>query len=381
MKQNVVIIQRIFSNYRKAIYDRLIEKINLTVLHGENNSGIKTIESRYSERVKVWFYGKNDTQVYINSIKKLSEIHPAVVIYEFAIGIISLPITLVWCRLKKVKFILWSHGYNRKKGFNPHNTFADKYRLWLMRKADAVLLYGHSDKKLLSAYIDPEKIFVAKNTLDTDKLSRIYKALVIEGRCNLKKRLAFGAKYNIIYIGRLLKEKQPEILIKMVDDLSFEIASNLNIHYVGNGPARTELEQLAALNPIYKNMVKFHGEIYDDQQTGELLYASDIMILPGEIGLSVNHALLFQCPVITFEKNESGPWHGPEEDYVITNITGYKIKEHTSNAIAYTVNQYLGNADLQASMRNKIDLFGRTEILIENMISGFFDCINYVIER
>jgi glycosyltransferase involved in cell wall biosynthesis len=378
MKQKIVIIQRIFSSYRKAVYDKLQQKTDLTILHGDNNSGIKTVETGYSSKVKVKSYGKNDTQVYINAFKKLKEIKPLIVIHEFAVGIISLPLTLIWCRVNKAKFVLWSHGYNRKKGFNPKNNIADKYRLWLIKKADSLILYGDSDKKLLSAYINPEKIFVAKNTLDTDTLLKIHRMLVTEGRDEVKKRLHFIAKYNIIYIGRLLKEKLPDLLIKMIDDLSPEVKNSLCIHYVGDGPARADLEELINSNLSYKNSVKFHGKVYDDERTGELLYAADIMILPGEIGLSVNHALIFQCPVFTFEKNESGPWHGPEEDYIINGLTGYKVKEQTSSELGRTVDQYLKDTGLQRSMRDKIEVFVKKELLVENMVGGISDCINYV---
>ena len=72
------------------------------------------------------------------------------------------------------------------------------------------------------------------------------------------------------------------------------------------------------------NNVVFHGAIHDDVKTGEILFACDMMVMPGYLGLSVNHAFCFDCPVMSFEQQKNGPFHSPEVEYVINNKTGFR---------------------------------------------------------
>ena len=50
----------------------------------------------------------------------------------------------------------------------------DKLALFIMRMADAVLLYSNSARSELGRLLEPSKIFVAPNTIDTRLLSEIY---------------------------------------------------------------------------------------------------------------------------------------------------------------------------------------------------------------
>ena len=77
--------------------------------------------------------------------------------------------------------------------------------------------------------------------------------------------------------------------------------TKLGVHFVGDGPFLNELKAIAKQKGVEQN-VFFHGSIHDDEKTGAMLYASDMMVMPGYVGLSVNHALNFDCPITTFEQ-------------------------------------------------------------------------------
>jgi glycosyltransferase involved in cell wall biosynthesis len=238
-------------------------------------------------------------------------------------------------------------------------------------------LYGDRDKNVLSRYIDPAKIFVAKNTLDTDRLFGIKKQLEEEGRDAVKHRLGFAKKFNFVFIGRLLTEKLPQCLVEMVDYLPSSITDHLTIHFVGDGPARKVLKT-EIRKKDQEDLFTFHGSVHDDQLTGSILFAADIMILPGEVGLSVNHAFCFDCPVVTFERKDNGPFHGPEEEYIINGVTGYKIKDHSAEAIAKIITFYLSNTELQNEIRNNVNHYVQTQLSIANMVEGVVKGLNYV---
>ena len=80
---------------------------------------------------------------------------------------------ILFSKIFKFKLVFWSHGYNRKKGFDPKRSVPDKLRVYCLRSSDAVILYGENDKKLLSNYIDKNKIFVAYNTFINFSVSKV----------------------------------------------------------------------------------------------------------------------------------------------------------------------------------------------------------------
>lgn len=374
------LICRIFSDYRKPIYDILSIKYDFTILHTTNKSGINQVTAPYSIKIKSFDFSKKETGTFLFILDYLDIIKPKVVIYEFAVGILSIYTTYLKCKVRNIKFILYSHGYNRKYGFYPQKKWLDKLRLYLMKKADAVIVYGQYDKKIISNYIDSSKIFVAQNTLDTTKLLSIKKQLISEGKSNLKTRLGFKNKFNLVFIGRLLKDKNPNIVIDALYTLISAFKLDIALHYIGDGEQLTFLKEKVE-NLCLNTFVTFHGSIHDDFRTGEILYASDMMVMPGYLGLSINHAFCFDCPVLSFEKQITGPFHSPEVEYVIHDQTGFLLKEQSSNCIALTLNQYFNQPEKQLIFKENIRNMVSEVFPIEKMIKGFDDAIDYVLRN
>lgn len=376
----VLLISRVFSNYRKPIYDVLNKDLNFSILHSDNNSGIKQVLTEYSVKIKALNFSKKETGTYLFIRKYLMQLRPQVVIHEFAIGIISLPIAFIQCRLQGVKFILYSHGYNRKTGFHPESSFLDRVRLFFLKHSDAIIVYGQFDKKLLGNYIDGQKIFVAQNTLNTEGLIKLREQFEQEGKERLKQRIGFLRRFNLIFIGRLLADKQPLLVLDAVQRLVFELGLDVVLHYVGNGAELVALQERTILLGLQHHVI-FHGAVHDDVKTGELLFASDMMVMPGYLGLSVNHAFCFDCPVLSFEQQEHGPFHSPEVEYVIDGSTGYLLAHHSAEAIANALNTYLKDSVLQMQFKQHIRNMVVEVFPVEKMVKGFEDAINYVLDK
>lgn len=376
MKKKVMIVQRIFTHYRKAVFDLLALQKDILLLHSRNDSGIKQIKADYSKEVKGIQFGKKDTAVFLRLFTSIFKYKPGIIIHEFAIGIVSLFFVMILCKIMRIKLILWSHGYDRKKGFYPGMSTGDKIRLMYLKAADAVLLYGENDKQLLSEYIDPGKIFVAWNTFDTKALIDIKNALIEEGRDNVKKRLGFTHTYNLIYIGRLLPSKHPAMLIQIYEQLKESFNNDIGIHIVGDGPLYGELKEYCDTHN-YRDNVFFHGAVFDDEMNGEMLFASDLMVLPGALGLSINHSFCFDIPVVSFEKGEKGPFHGPEVDYVVHGKTGYLAKNYDIENMTNLIYNYLKNVDLQVTIKRNIKDFMEHECTLDRMVNGMIRCIEY----
>ena len=374
----LVIIQRIFPEYQKPVFDAIYREIDFTLLHSSDRSGIKQSLSPYATVIRKWKYGKRDTQLFLNVFGYIKENKPKVIVHELAIGILSLPFVLLARRIWGYKVIIWGHSYNRKIGFDTRKNLSDKYRLWLHKKADAIITYSNSEKEeLIKNKIESNKIFPALNTLDTNKYLPIRNRLQVIGKNNVKSELGFRHQFNLIFIGRLYEDKWPQYAIEVLNILVKKRSLSIGLHLVGSGKIEKALMEYSQKNDLQNN-VFFHGEVYDDEWTGKLLYASDMMIMPGCVGLSVNHAFCFDCPVITFKSKGLVPAHGPEIEYIIDGQTGFIAKHRNIEDMAEMIFKYLNDHSLQEEMKIQIRNMIENICPVEKLVTGVINAIKYV---
>ena len=377
MRKTVLFIERIFSFYRKPILDQIYEKVDYKLLSGSNNSGIKTLQTEYSESVPSIQYAKNDTCVLLFPSGKIMKYRPKVVISDFAMGMLNLPLIILMCKLLGIKFAFWSHGYNRKTGFHPESSWSDKYRLWILKWVDANIVYSQSDKQYLSKYLDPDKIFVAQNTLDTPTLNAIRDRLAQEGKAAIKERLGIKHDFNILFIGRLLASKKPDLLLDVYEILKNQYQTTIGVHFIGSGERYDAIKERIESNFDASDFY-LYGAIHDNEKSGELLFASDLMVLPGAAGLSINHAFCFDCPVVSFAAHHWNPAHGPEIEYLINEETGFLVENHTAEELASVIYKFINSETLQEKFRTNIRHQVENVFPIEKMVEGVVDCVHYL---
>lgn len=376
--KEIVIIQRIFPEYQKPIFDAIHKKIDFALLHSNDKSGIKQVDSPYSVQIKKWQYGKGETHLFLMVFGYIKRNKPQIIIHELAVGILSLLLVMLRRKIRGYKFVLWGHTYNRKIGFNPKKNLSDKYRLWLQKKADAIITYSNSEKEeLINCGIDRNKIFPALNTVATDKYLPIRNNFEKIGEENIKQNLGFTQKFNLIFIGRLYEDKWPQSAIEVLGVLLKKHSLSVALHFVGSGVMEKSLLEYSKKNGLHNN-VFFHGNIYDEYKSGELLFASDMMIMPGCVGLSVNHAFCFDCPVITFETNNHIPAHGPEIEYIVHGKTGFIVEHKSIENMAGTIYTYLNDELLQKEFKIHIRNMIENICPIEKLTGEFINAINYV---
>jgi glycosyltransferase involved in cell wall biosynthesis len=375
MKPKVLMIQRIFPSYRTFIYDKLADSFNFLLLHGDKDTEVKLAKTDYSRIIKGVNYTQNQTHLLFNTFSPLFKFKPKAIIHESSIGILTLLPMYVCAKLMGAKFILYGHGYNRFTGFEPNKSLIDRYRVFLMRISDATIVYTHTDKKRMAQYISSDKVFVAQNTLNTEPAKVIRTGLDAIGKEAVKQKLGFTRPFNLIYIGRIVEEKRPENLLDIYEILNKTMPNQVGIHFVGGGEIEP-LQQRIKENG-WENAMTFHGWVHDGQKSGELLYASDLMIMPGNVGLAVNHAFMFDCPVVTFLQTDMSP---PEIEYIVDNETGFKIPDFSVEKMAEAIGNYLKDKPLQVAMQKVIRHKMDVELIPENMAKGFTDAVEYVLK-
>ena len=109
-----------------------------------------------------------------------------------------------------------------------------------------------------------------------------------------------GGDLNLIYVGRLQRQKLVDSLVRMmlVIRQGGDANRRVRLTLVGDGPDREELERLAAELGV-ADMIEFAGHVRNDDLP-ELLLRSDVYVSP-LTGMSLREAALCGLPVVAYE--------------------------------------------------------------------------------
>jgi glycosyltransferase involved in cell wall biosynthesis len=152
-------------------------------------------------------------------------------------------------------------------------------------------LYIESGRDIIRSYgLGSDKITVTYNSPDTDEIMATI-ALVKSQNPGLKQQ-----KHRILHIGRLVRWKNVHLLIEAVSRLT-ERYPDIELAVIGRGEEENNLKQLVSDLKLEKH-VRFLGALYEGvEQTTELL-KSEVYVLAGMGGLSINEAMVHRLPVI-----------------------------------------------------------------------------------
>ena len=181
--------------------------------------------------------------------------------------------------------ILWGHGYHRRTAF----VLARHFSSLLPRLADGYLAYSRRGGDLVRASGLPEqRITVVRNTIDVAREMAAHACLARADDAMIKKDLSLSPEaQTLLYIGRLSTHKRVHDLIEAVHLLTREgCIGPVELLVVGDGPEAPALRNRAR---DLKN-VHFLGNVYDPVEVGKLMRVSIATVIPGGVGLAVNHS-------------------------------------------------------------------------------------------
>jgi glycosyltransferase involved in cell wall biosynthesis len=150
---------------------------------------------------------------------------------------------------------------------------------------------------------------------------------------------------------------------------------DIGLHIIGSGPEET------LVNSFVKEHkdIYFYGPIHDLQLSSKYIYASDLMVMPGYVGLSVVHAMAIGCPVLTCRQGENGPFHSPEVEYIIEDSNG-KFCDYSVDGLIVELSNILKDSKKMDLLSIKARQTITIEASMELFSSGFEQAINYVSE-
>lgn len=240
----------------------------------------------------------------------------------------------VFCLLKKLivpqkRLYFWTHGYYGKES-------KLELLLWkrpLFRMPNALFTYGDYAKRLMvKDGFNADKIYPVHNSLDYDTQLQLRKEMKHSNLYSCH----FGNGYPVlIMIGRLNLRKHLDMLFYAVSLLKTK-GENYNIVLIGDGEDRKKLEEIAAEKGL-KDRTWFYGACYDEKTNADLLYNADVCVVPGDIGLTAIHSLMFGVPAIT---HNCYMFQGPEFEAIKPGVTGEFYEYGSEVSLAKTISNW-----------------------------------------
>ncbi len=384
-------------HYLVPVLNRLSEHIEVYVCIPEVKSktvgdGVKTVDNGFKFNVKyskeyITYYKK----VFIKNIYTiLQDVKPDVIVlgWPYILSIVLYPKFYFFLKKNKIKivfrdipfqvpkfleplnifnkFIIIDENNNQKiyKGISKISLFfLNLIRLIYVNIADIHLYYSSVGFDIYKTYFfKKEKMFLLSNSPDTDKLNEVYEKLVKQ---NLQ-----VINNSIIHVGRLIKWKKVDLLIKAVKKLKDKYP-DIKLRIIGDGPEKNNLIKLVDDLQLNDN-VEFLGAIYDAEKLGYYLITSQIYVIAGIGGLSINEAMVFGKPIIC------SVCDGTEKDLVFEDFNGKYFEVDNENDLVDKIDYLLQNKDLIENFGNNSRKIILEKVNINKLVENYLIAFNSI---
>ena len=347
-KKKVLIVQEVIPEYRTAVFNKLSEFYDLTVIFSKGTAP-KNIIFKVKKIPTISFFGK----LFVHRTNLLS------VFRRFDVVILMLDFSFLFSRLatvvnRKYKLLFWGIGvsaaYNSRydSNINMRLTFK-KY----INKADGCIFYSDYPKtKYIEMGINSNKLFVAPNTVE-----------VLYSKAQPEK------KDILLFIGSLYRQKRVDLLINSYYKARLKNINIPKLIIIGDGEEMDNLKKLVTSYDI-EEYISFVGQINDEKQLSKYFSRSLACISPDQAGLSVLKSMGYGVPFIT-NKNAIT---GGEIFNIVNNENGLlfdSFSELTEILIDIT-----NNTSKYIQMGDKAFNYYKNSRTVDHMVTGFISAID-----
>ncbi len=374
--KEIFFFERIVPNYRVDIYEILNKKYNIVSCHSKEHkrSSLKDCYNLMNYKnillPRLYIGGICFQNIFGILLKK----KPRKVITEFALNYPTMWLLFLLRGIFKYKLILHTHGVKNNILDCYENKTWFKVAVKFYNRADSIIVYSNNRNEIIKKYLkNKEKSFTANNTLNSVQLIKIVNELKSVDKGSIKKKYKILTKYNIVYIGRLTKSKRIDLIVDAYSYIKNNYRNiDVGLIIIGDGP---EKDKILKLKQNVSNVYWF-GEVTTNSKIGEILYVSDLLVIPGYIGLSIVHSFFFQTPAVICINPDGGPYHGPEAEYFKLYYNGIACKQDIIEIADKILSLFNNPNELEIMSANAFKT-AMNEARVEDMLDGFEKAINY----
>ena len=318
MTQRVAIVQRIVPSYRTAVLKSVAQKLSasgiaLTVFAGTARAdegfedGLQ--ELACATRVKNRYLFGN---AYWQSVFSTLRGYDLVIVEQANAALLNYPLLLSrYVTLRPRRIAYWGHGANlNQKG----NYLLNRMKRGLTGAVDHWFAYTQMSADLVSATGFPRnRITVLNNSMDVSPVQEMAAEAVRIGREALRASLGLDGGFFAVFCARLTPGKRLGFLLEAAE-IVHRTHPEFRLIIIGDGSERELVENFAAS----RSWITFTGTLYGDEKA-RYLAASDVMVLPSWVGLSILDGFAAGLPVIAADMGN----HSPEISYLDDGRNGF----------------------------------------------------------
>ena len=373
--------------YRRAFYERLagIASRRYVVFHGdpEPGAGIAAASPPFDfEHVEVrnrFWRVLGRTLVYQPVFSGVVRRGYAALVIGHEVKYVANIALALFFRAMGKPVLLWGFGRNI-------DTFRE-FRSPLGRAFGLVVTFGQALMMRLAtdfmAYTQTGASYAKRAGIREDRITVLNNTIEISGeiaaharaqsldRATLRRELGLSAEAVVfLFVGRLNAAKRVDALIEAAQMLRGQHGAPIEILIVGSGPEEARLRALAA----GAAWCRFLGQINDTDALGRIFRASDAVVIPGYVGLAVNHAFAHGLPVITCHSE----MHSPEIEYIEHSVNGLILP--SLQELAPGLLRFASSSELRESLASRA-LESRDKLDLQRMAEAFDDGVRRAVER
>lgn len=260
-----------------------------------------------------------------------------------------LNIPYLWARRRSICkcWIWWGHGYRPEPLRRTDRGILFKEalkRLMVPRSAGLITYTEGGAEYWRKRGLPSDRVIPFLNTLDIERLRKSADSSAREDSLSIKKQLGLDGKRILLFSGRLYPKKKVDFLLRAIALLQKE-QPDVALLILGDGPERKSLERLSAEMKLQS--VYFLGEIVEPERTSPYFLMSELLVIPGLVGLAIIHGFTFGLPLVTTRHD----LHSPEIEY-LSDENGV-MTEHEESVYAKELGRLLSSPARLQSMRQE----------------------------
>jgi len=317
MPQRVAIVQRVITNYRVGFLNRLSAQlagkgIKLTVFAGKvpRRKGFVDALDELPCGVRVQNIDLGGKAYWQSLFWKLQQ-YDLVIVEQANAALLNYALLLSRWVIQRPRLAYWGHGTTMQ------SEHSGLWRRWLKRTltgaVDHWFAYTQISAEIVAETGYPRnRITVVNNSVDTNEILAAVENVRCKGRDAVRQTLGLDSGFTAVFCSRLYEGKKLDFLLE-VTAIVRRHAPDFQCVIIGDGPERSRIEAAARDMP----WIRFAGALYD-RQKANYLAASDVMVLPAWVGLSILDGFAAGLPVVAADFRN----HSPEIAYLEPGLNG-----------------------------------------------------------
>ena len=376
-------------SYRRAFYERLGENRSrdYVVFHGqaEPGSGIAAAAPPFGYqhvevRNRFWrLLGRS--LVYQPVFLKIAGGRFDALVVGHEVKYLANIALILLFRLRGKPVLLWGFGQNldvAKERRSPLGRWVGGLvraaQVRMLRLATDFLAYtSRGAAHAVRSGMELDRVTVLNNTIDTSAEVAAHARAQSLDRAQLRREFGLSPDAVVfLFVGRLNESKRVDALIEAVRELRRRQPQGVAVEVliVGSGPAESGLRDLAR----GETWCRFLGQVQESDALGRIFRASDAVVIPGYVGLAVNHAFAHGLPVITCHSE----LHSPEIEYVEPGVNGLILRSLEELAAGLLV--FASSVELRRSLSAGA-LLSREKLDLRHMVKAFDQGVSRALHR